>query len=53
VTFDPALEEALAALDWGIPIDEWYDRSKAARATMVATSRAKGVIAYYSMHEDD
>jgi len=47
------LEEALAALEWKIPIEEWYIKPRAARATMAAAIRARAVITYYSLHEDD
>lgn len=39
----------MAALEWGIPIDEWFRKPRTARATMLATLRAKTRISNESL----
>ena len=48
MTYSAYAEECFAALDWGISLPAWFELDRVVRATMVATVRAKALIANHA-----
>lgn len=45
-------EERFAALEWGIPLYEWYKLPRALRIAHVSTIKARDITTYYAIKSD-